>query len=236
MSRNVAAIIQARTGSSRLPNKMLAPLGGAPLIDWVLRRVSRAKEIDDVILATSTLTRDDPLAERAGILGVSVFRGSEEDVLGRFVGAGAQAGATEVVRICADNPFIAPEEIDRLVRFFRENPCDYACNHQERLGNGYPDGFGAEILPYETLRTIASFAIERPHREHVTLYVWDHPETYTIAAVPAPATIAYPFLRFDIDTREDLDRIARFIEQYRIEMTTDVETIVRAGLDEQGNS
>jgi len=201
--RNVA-IIQARMGSSRFPGKMLARLGGIPLLEWVVRRLLRATTLAQVVLATSDRDSDDALAELATRLGIAVFRGSEADVLGRFVGAASMARADNVVRICADNPFIDPAEVDRLVRYFAEIPCDYACNHQDRLGSGYADGFGAEILSAALLEKIAANALEVRHREHVTLYLWDHASEYTLNAVAAPAELAFPKLRFDVDTPDDL--------------------------------
>lgn len=201
--RNVA-IIQARMGSSRFPGKMLARLGGIPLLEWVVRRLLRAASLAQIVLATSDRDSDDALAELATSLGIAVFRGSEADVLGRFVGAANMAGADNVVRICADNPFIDPAEVDRLARYFSDNPCDYACNHQDRLGSNYADGFGAEKLSAALLEKIAANALEVRHREHVTLYLWDHASEYTLTAVAAPAELAFPKLRFDVDTPDDL--------------------------------
>jgi|GEM_PF-137202 len=213
-SRNVA-IIQARMGSSRFRGKMLARLGGIPLLEWVVRRLLRAATLAQVVLATSDRDSDDALADLATSLGIAVFRGSETDVLGRFAGAASMAGADNVVRICADNPFIDPAEVDRLVKYFADSSCDYACNHQDRLGSNYADGFGAEILSAALLEKIAANALEARHREHVTLYLWDHASEYTLTSVAAPAELAFPKLRFDVDTPDDL---------------ANLEVLVRAGV------
>jgi spore coat polysaccharide biosynthesis protein SpsF len=209
--RNVA-IIQARMGSSRFPGKMLAQLGGTPLLEWVVRRLLRATTLAQVVLATSDSDCDDALAELAVSLGIAVFRGSEADVLGRFVGAASMAGADNVVRICADNPFIDPAEVDRLVAHFADSSCDYACNHQDRLGSGYADGFGAEILSLSLLIHLAGIAVEPRYREHVTLYLWDHQTEYRIKAVSPPPALKHPKMRFDIDRPEDLDTLEKLIE------------------------
>jgi aminopeptidase-like protein/spore coat polysaccharide biosynthesis protein SpsF (cytidylyltransferase family) len=209
-TRNVA-VIQARMGSQRFPGKMLARLGGVPLLEWVLRRLLRATTLAQVVLATSDSASDDALAELAASLGIAVFRGSETDVLGRFVGAARMAGADNVVRICADNPFIDPAEVDRLVRHFADSRCDYACNHQDRLGSNYADGFGAEILPSALLEKIAAKAFEPRHREHATLYLWDHAGEYKLTAVAAPAELAFPELRFDVDTPADLEELQALV-------------------------
>jgi len=183
---------------------MVAKLGGRPLLQWVLERVRRTEGLDGVVLATSSHPRDEELGKLARSLGVEVFRGDEEDVLGRFDEAARQANAEVIVRVCADNPFVAPEEIQRLIRFFAaENP-DYACNHMDRLGSKYADGFGAEILRRNVLEDVAGKARDPRHREHVTLYLWDHTAQYRMAVVPAPPELAHPELRFDVDSTDDL--------------------------------
>ncbi|MBX7148104.1 glycosyltransferase family protein [bacterium] len=202
--KRTVAIIQARMSSVRFPGKMLAPLGAFPIIEWVIHRVKRASKLDDIILATSELSSDDPLADVASNLGVKVFRGNEQDVLGRFLNASQLTQSNQIVRVCADNPFIDGVEIDRLIDFYLANPCDYACNHQNRMNSGYADGFGAEIIDLKILRQIADIARDLRYREHVTLYLWDHIQKYRMLSVPAPAGLSYPHLRFDVDTPEDL--------------------------------
>jgi aminopeptidase-like protein/spore coat polysaccharide biosynthesis protein SpsF (cytidylyltransferase family) len=211
MSKTVA-LVQARMGSTRLPGKMLALLDGRPILEWVLLRVSLAKLLDAVVLATSDLAQDDPLDELAARLGVSVFRGSETDVLGRFASAAAIAEADTVIRVCADNPFIDAVEIDRLIRYYNEHSCDYACNHQDRLGSGYADGFGAEILSNALLRQLASSVTEMRHREHATLYLWEHQDQFVLHAVPAPNELAFPELRFDVDSPQDLETLQQLTD------------------------
>ena len=210
MSR-VVALVQARMGSSRFPGKMLAPLGGAPILEWVLTRVKGSKYLDQVVLATSDLSRDDELVGLAKRVGVSVYRGSEVDVLGRFSAAAKFYNADFIVRVCADNPFIDPVEIDRLIKFYKNNPCDYACNHQSRLGNKYADGFGAEILSEPLLRYLSDTALELTYREHVTSYLWDNVKRFNLQSVESPPDLSYPELRFDIDTPEDYEGMQRLI-------------------------
>lgn len=223
--RNVA-VIQARMGSQRFPGKMLTRLGGIPLLEWVVRRLLRATTLTQVVLATSERAGDDALAELAASLGIAVFRGSEADVLGRFVGAARMAGADNVVRICADNPFIDPAEVDRLVRHFADSRCDYACNHQDRLGSNYADGFGAEMLSAALLEKISVKAVEPRHREHATLYLWDHAGEYKLTAVAAPAELAFPELRFDVDTPSDLAKLEALVSA-GVSIETPAHEIVR---------
>lgn len=204
MTQRTVALVQARMGSTRFPGKMLSPLGDRPLLAWVLGRLQRARTLDAVVLATTDLARDEPLAALARQLGVPVFAGSEDDVLGRFAAAARAHRADAVVRVCADNPFICPGEIDHLVRFWRTYGADYACNHLDRLGSGHADGFGAEVLGAPLLARIAAEATLPRHREHATTYLWDHAERHRLVSPPAPRAIACPWLRFDVDRPEDL--------------------------------
>jgi len=230
----VAVVVQARVGSSRFPSKMLAPLAGRPLVDWVLGRVGRSARAGVRVLATTADPADDALADRALAAGFAAVRGSAEDVLGRYVAAIDAHPCDLVVRVCADNPFVAPEEIDRLVDAFDPARHDYACNHQSRLGSGYADGFGAEILAASTLRDVAARATDRAHREHVTSYVWDHASRYRILALPAPAGLDHPEVRLDVDTPEQLAALDAFARAPGIGIATPATEIVAAYLRHAG--
>jgi len=194
-------------GSKRFPGKMMEVLGRHTILEWVLRRTSRSETLDGVVLATSSAPENRVLQELAEGLSIPTLCGSEDDVLSRFILAAEKHGADHVVRICADNPFVAPEEIDRLTRFYLDGLPDYAFNHIPQMGNMYPDGLGAEIFSSALLRRIAASTTEARHREHVTLYVWDHGSEFRIETIPAPAEIAFPDVKLDVDTREDLERL-----------------------------
>lgn len=205
------ALVQARMGSTRFPGKMLAPLGGIPILEWVITRARQSKFLDRIVLATSDLKRDDDLVELAERVGINVYRGSEADVLERFAAAAKLYDADFIVRVCADNPFVDPCEIDRLIQFFQNNRCDYACNHQARLGNQYADGFGAEILSAPLLHHLADLALESTYREHVTSYLWDNAKIFNLQSVESPPDLSYPELRFDIDTLEDYESMQKLV-------------------------
>ncbi len=211
INTSVFAIIQARMGSSRFPKKMLARLGPYTLIEWVFIRVNKTKNIDKVLLATSDLPRDDELVKIANKYNINVYRGSELDVLKRFYNAAYENKAKTIIRICADNPFIDPIELDRLINFYKENECDYAFNHQNKLKSNYADGFGAEIFSYNLLQKVNKIAKDPNHREHVTLYLWEIKTKYIVMPVPAPKFLNYPHLRFDIDLPKDKDKIESII-------------------------
>lgn len=160
----VVAIVQARMTSTRLPGKVLMDLAGSPLLAQELRRLRRACAVDDIVVATTTNSTDDPIAEVARAEGVSVFRGSEDDVLGRYVCAAAHAKADLIVRITADCPLIDPKVVDRVVHALgRSN--DYASNVLERT---FPRGLDCEVLHRDTLERLGRLATSALSREHVT--------------------------------------------------------------------
>ena len=208
------AVIQARMGSSRLPGKMMMELGGRPILFWVLHRVKKANLVDSITLATSSDKRDDPLVELAQNLGINVFRGSENDVLERLIGAGEKARAEGIIRICADNPFVSPEEIDRLAEAYlialkNGNHFErlYAFNFGPRMNNGYPDGLGGEMFSYRLLHRLNNLTSEPLYREHISNYIWDYPKDFVIHPIKAPKGIAFPHIKLDVNTIEDLEKL-----------------------------
>lgn len=206
------AVIQARMGSNRFPDKMMKRLGGIPLIEWVITRVKSSRAIDQIIVATTSNQRDKVLRSIASNFGVLSIGGSELDVMDRFLEASLITGAENIVRICADNPFIDPIEIDRLVKFFLKNKLDYAFNHQSRNECKYADGFGAEIFSVEQLMKINRLTNDASHREHVTKFFWDFPCDFRIKGMLAPSELSYPELRFDVDEESHLSRLQSLVD------------------------
>ncbi len=210
---SILGIVQARMGSKRLPKKMLRKLDKHTLFEWVVKRCKKASMLDKVILATSTLGRDDELIMKAKALDIEFYRGSEENLIERFIQASEANEGEIIVRICADNTFIDPQCIDVLIKDYLAGNYDYACNHQSRLGSNYPDGFGAEILSYKLLKEISTKKLNNEQKEHVTKYIWDNYKNYKILTVKAPEKIKYPNLKFDIDTQKDFEKIKALIKQ-----------------------
>jgi spore coat polysaccharide biosynthesis protein SpsF len=223
---STVAIIQARMGSSRLPGKMMMELAGIPIIEWVVRRVQGAALLDDIVVATSEAALDDELALVAKNLGVKVFRGSEANVLDRFIKAAEYCKADTIVRICADNPLIDSGEIDRLIQDYNNGGADYVCNHQDRLGSGYADGFGAEIFKFSLLKGIDKMDLSQLYREHVTLYFWDHMDQMSLRSLQAPSALNFPKLKFDVDTFEDFIILETLIEN-GLSITSKAEEIIK---------
>lgn len=210
---NNLGIIQARTGSSRLANKMLLNLGDYKLIEWVIQRSTKSTTIDKLILATTEKKSDDILCQIAKDNNLDVFRGSEENVLERFYKASSIFKPNYITRICADNPFISSIEIDSLYNYFIKKNLDYSCNHQERNNNGYPDGFGAEILCYKTLNISYKQAKTQQQQEHVTKYIYENTKQFKIDYMQARKSIKNPNLKFDIDTNEDYIYLKNLIKE-----------------------
>ena len=231
MTRTVA-VIQARLGSQRFPEKMLALLGNRSLLEWVVTRVRRSEMLDRVVVATTQESRDDRLADECARLGVDVMRGPTDDVLARFAQAVEGDAADAVVRVCADNPFIDPACIDELVREYRRHGVDYAYNHRPHGVCDYADGFGAEILSRGLLDKLQASDLSARHREHVTLAVVDGTIPALTHACIAPKELAYPKLRFDVDTANDLKSLNQLISLGQISLVTTAAEVVRVALRE----
>ncbi len=196
------AIVQARLGSTRLPNKVLLPLAGRPAILQMMDRVSRAETIDEVWLATGDDAGNDPLAEIATQAEQLVFRGSESDVLDRFAQLAVQAEATYVVRLTGDCPLHDPEVIDEVVSLFQlQSKCFYGSNIFPAT---YPDGLDTEIFTTEALLEVAANSTNQMEREHVTLGIhrqYHEADVPEVVNVEAPADFSH--LRWTLDTPED---------------------------------
>jgi spore coat polysaccharide biosynthesis protein SpsF len=205
----VVAITQARMTSTRLPGKIMMKAGGKPLLSHHLERLGRAETIDEIILATTENSADDPTAELGERLGVTVFRGSEHDVLARCHGAATAAEADVVVRVTSDCPLIDPEVTDRTVGTFldRADELDYVSN---RLVHTYPRGLDTEVLHFSALDEAYTEATDPADREHVTLFVWRQPERYRLLNVPCDRDLSHH--RWTVDTKEDFELMSRMIE------------------------
>ena len=164
----VVAIVQARLGSTRLPGKVLKPLGTRSLIGVLLERLSKSKEIAEVLVATSATAINAPLEEHVGSLGFGCFRGDESDVLDRYLRAATASGADVVVRVTGDCPLIDPDLVDEVVRRFKATNADYTSNTSPPT---FPDGLDTEVFTYAALERAAREATEPYDREHVTPYL-----------------------------------------------------------------
>lgn len=201
----IVAILQARMSSSRLPGKVMKPILGMPMIGRQIERLNRCDSLDRLVVATSKDPSDDVLAAYAERLGVRVFRGSLDDVLGRFQGAALANGpCTHVVRLTADCPLADPGVIDACVWRHIETGADYTSNTIER---SYPDGLDVEVMTIDALKTMHREAKGPYEREHVTPFLYRHPERFKIAQLVQSAPLADR--RWTVDTPEDFEFVSR---------------------------
>jgi spore coat polysaccharide biosynthesis protein SpsF len=197
MKPRTVAVIQARMGSRRLPGKVMMPIGGQPLLRYLVRRILRAKTLDEVVVATTRDMRDDVIVEECETQGVPCFRGSAADVLSRYVAAAEIWNAGIVVRVTADNPFTDPESIDRVVESILVDGAEYAIETKLPLGST------GEALTADALSLIDAVALAPRWREHVTLYAKENPGALRCAFLEPPPGLARPDLRFTVDTPND---------------------------------
>jgi spore coat polysaccharide biosynthesis protein SpsF len=206
----VVAIIQARMGSTRLPGKTLADLGGAPVMDRVLARVARADRVADVVVAITDRPVDDQLEDHLVALGAKVVRGDSDDVLARFGLVAEMHPADAYVRITADCPLIDPGVIDDVVAAFAQGDVDYCSNV---LARTYPIGMDCEVISSGALRTALDEAADPAEREHVTPFLYRHPERFRLRNVEAPAWAARPHLRLTVDEPNDVELLRHIVAE-----------------------
>jgi len=213
----IVALIQARMSSTRLPGKMMMSFRGAPIIEWVIRRVSQSKYLDQVVLATSDQAEDLTLVAEANRLHCNYYTGSLTNVLDRFVDAAKFFSATHIVRICADNPLISGAQIDVLIHEYQKRNVDYIYNHIPK-NNLYPDGLGAEMISYDLLCELQKKAYLPRHQEHCFSYILDHPDQFKIKTFDPPEEcLQHPELKLDIDTLQDYIKLNR--QAFEIDMS-----------------
>lgn len=195
----VVAIIQARMGSTRLPGKVLMDVEGETMLARVANRLRRSKLIQEILVATTDLPADDPIVAECRKLSVPISRGDQNDVLDRYYRAAQLSKADVVVRITSDCPLIDPEVSDKTISAFLESKPDYASNCLERT---YPRGLDTEVMSFAVLARAWQSARKPYEREHVTPYIYEHPNEFKLLSVTAPAD--YSAHRWTVDTDEDL--------------------------------
>lgn len=208
----VAAIVQARMGSSRFPGKSLAPFADSTVLRHMLDRLGRVSHPLGIVVATSARSEDDAIAAASAEAGIDVFRGEAEDVLARFVGC-IDALSTRpelILRICADRPLLCPILVDELLAAYDElERPDYLANN---LPKSYPDGLDLELVRTECLEMAHRESDDAYEREHVTPFVYRRPERFRLAGLVCPFG-NYAHVRLTLDTREDLERLTQLHAQ-----------------------
>lgn len=195
-----AAIITVRMTSSRMPGKSMADVAGKPSLWHILTRMKSSAALDEVIVATTVNQADQPIVDLCGRMGVKVFRGSENDVLGRILGAAEAHDVDTILYICGDCTCADPALAGELIGFFRSGGYDYASNCGEIT---YPLGQNLEVFSRAALRRVDSMTQNPWDREHVTEYFYTHPDIFKCGFVTAPRELERPHYRLCIDVPED---------------------------------
>ena len=198
--RKVASI-EARMGSSRLPGKVLKGFGNETVLSLLVKRLKRAKTLDDIVIATTIEKRDDLIHDWCKANSIPCFRGSEEDVLDRVVKAHEFMKSDIVVEITGDCPFTDPAIIDLAVETFLTNKVDVVTNCGNILT--WPLGQYAQVFPLELLKNVNEKVPDQVVHEHVSLFFYENPNLYRIYDLIAPNKWKYPNIRIVLDYEED---------------------------------
>jgi spore coat polysaccharide biosynthesis protein SpsF len=203
------AIIEARMTSTRLPGKIVLPILGKPMLELLIERLKRAKLLDQIVVATTKNTSDDVVEKLTERVGVGCFRGSEDDVLDRVLGAAHANEADVIVEITGDCPLIDPAVLDRVIQTYHTKNVDYVSNSLKRT---YPIGMDNKIFSTRVLEKVAKFTQDPSDHEHVSLYIYEHPEIFSLFNVESDLPEKYWDIRLTVDTREDFRLIAAIYE------------------------
>lgn len=195
----VVASIEARMGSSRLPGKMMMMLGGIPVLEHLVSRMMKCERLDDLIIATTDQPGDDPIAAWANSNGVQCYRGSENDVMARVLGAQENMRSDVVVELCGDTPYLDPRIVDDAVEAWHRLDVDLVTTARNRC---LPDGQDVEIFSLNSLKYFADKHHEPEAREHVSWPLYQS-DTWRIHDLEAPDHWTRPSLRLVLDTPSD---------------------------------
>ena len=206
----IVCFIEARVRSTRLPGKVLKPILGKPMLQLMVERVKRARTIDGIVIATTDGPCDDAIAELARCLGVGVFRGSEDDVLARVLGAARAYQADVIVETTGDCPLHDPAIIDKVVADFRLGGADFVSNV---LQYTTPRGTDVRVFTAEALGEINRRSNDPADHEHVSIHFWEHPEKYRLRNVSTELPPEAAQLRLTVDTPEDFELVQLVYEE-----------------------
>ena len=205
----IVIIVQARMTSTRLPGKVLKEILGKSLLEYHIERLRRVKSVDDIVIATTTNETDLPIVALCERLGVTVTRGSEQDVLARYYEAAMLHHIDIVVRVTSDCPLIDPTVIDKAVAMYREpgDKYDYVSNS---LTQSYPYGLAVEVFSGKVLQEAYLEAVAAPEREHVSPFIYTRPERFRIGQLVQSENLSHH--RWTVDTPDDFELVRRIIE------------------------
>ena len=200
-------IVQARMASTRLPGKVMLPLGGQTMLACLLERLRHVRKADALVVATTVNPLDDVIALWCQAHGVACRRGSEDDVLSRYALAASAPGVDVVVRVTADCPLLDPALVDQAIAAFETGDCDYLSN---MLPPSWPYGMAIEVFSAQALIEANREATLAAEREHVTPFIYWHPKRYRIRNLASPQDLSYH--RWTVDTAEDYKLVKLIFE------------------------
>jgi len=208
----IFAAVQIRLGSQRLPNKALADLGGKTVLERIVQRIQYCRELDGVMVCTSDESKDTPLQDIARKIDVPCYRGSEKNLIQRFLGSIDMVGAGAIVRITGDCPLVDFQLIDRMVKIFKDktNDLDAVTNI---FPPTFPDGLDIEIFKKNTFLRLDKDIVDPLHREWFTMYLYQHQDAYRIINIKSE--INYSSMRWTLDYPEDLNFIRNIYSHFK---------------------
>ena len=200
-------------GSSRLPGKALLPVAGKPVLGHLLDRLARARRLDGVVVATSVRPENDAIEAYCRSRGTPCFRGDEDDVLGRMLGALRAEGASVGVEVFGDCPLIDPAIVDEMIGRYlaAEGGLDFVGND---LSTTWPPGMEVEVFPLAALEDSARRCQDPAIREHGTLFIRQNPGLYRLSNIEAPPAFRRPDLELEVDTAEDLAVLEAVLDHF----------------------
>jgi len=204
----VVAIVQARMGSTRMPNKVMKRIGGIPMIELLLSRLSKSKKVNKVVVATSRDVRNQSLVDHVRNIGFACEQGSENDVLDRYLGVAQVHDADIVVRITGDCPLVDPELVDECINHFKSTDADYLSNANPP---SYPDGLDVEVFTYKALKQASQETSKSYDREHVTPYLRES-GLFKIASVQHNHNLSA--MRWTVDEPDDFIVIENVFQHF----------------------
>jgi spore coat polysaccharide biosynthesis protein SpsF len=207
----IIATIEARMTSSRLPGKVLLKAAGKSMIEHLVNRLKNVPSLDGIVLATTTNEADNELEDLSKALSIYCYRGSEDDVMNRVIGAGESYGADVLVEITGDCPIIDPQIVEQVIRIFNANQCEYVSNAHVR---SYPDGMDTQVFRLKTLKRSAAMTNDALDHEHVTLHIRNHPELFSQLHIVSPPETHWPELGLTLDELKDYELLKKIIEYF----------------------
>ncbi|MFA4876150.1 MAG: glycosyltransferase family protein [Methanoregula sp.] len=203
------AIIEARMTSTRLPGKVMLPILGRPTLELMIERLKRAKLIDQIVVATTQNHTDDVVEHLTHRLGVGCFRGSEDDVLDRVLRSAHANGVDVIVEVTGDCPLIDPIVVDNVIGIYQKKNIDYVSNV---LKQTYPIGMDVQVFSTAVLEKVARLTQDPIDHEHVSLYIYEHPEIFSLFNIESDLPEKYWNMRLTLDTQEDYQLITAIYE------------------------